>query len=108
MIPTFFRNAFFDWERSRYFVPIQLLSHTPQRDCGDHSRHQGQHFLTPVAMPGREGAFLAVRRNKTDFRANLDLERPLSSIVAIKMNKPASLLRCHQFKPGTELKKQLF
>ncbi len=60
----------------------------------------------PHSNAAEERVFSLIRKNKTDFRANLDLETSLSAIVTIKMNKPASLVPCHQFKPSTELLKK--
>ena len=60
----------------------------------------------PHSNAAEERVFSLVRKNKTDFRANLDLETSLSSIITIKMNRPASLQACHQFKPTKELLKK--
>ena len=65
----------------------------------------------PHSNAAEEQVFSLVRKNKTDFRANLDLETSLSSIITIKMNRPASLQAClqacHQFKPTKELLRRL-
>ena len=60
----------------------------------------------PHSNSAEERVFSLVRKNKRDFRANLDLETSLSSIITIKMNRPASLQACHQFKPSKELLKK--
>ena len=60
----------------------------------------------PHSNAAEERVFSLVRKNKTDFRANLDLETSLSSIMTIKMNRPASLQPCHKFKPTKELLKK--
>ena len=57
----------------------------------------------PHSNVGEERVFSMIRKNKTDFRSNLDLRRSLSSIMTIKMNKPANLLPCHRFKPSNSL-----
>ena len=57
----------------------------------------------PHSNVGEERVFSMIRKNKTDFRSNLDLRRSLSSITSIKMNKPANLLPCHRFKPSNSL-----
>ena len=56
----------------------------------------------PHSNAGEERGFSIIRKNKTDFRFNLDLRRSLSSIMTIKMNKPANLLPCHRFKPSNK------
>ncbi|CAB4014767.1 ATP-dependent DNA helicase [Paramuricea clavata] len=60
----------------------------------------------PHSNAAEERVFSMIRKNKTDFRSNLDLETSLSAIMTIKMNKPASLMPCHKFKPSTELLKK--
>ena len=57
----------------------------------------------PHSNAGEERVFSMIKKNKTDFRSNLDLPRSLSSIMTIKMNKPANLLPCHTFKPSNSL-----
>ena len=57
----------------------------------------------PHSNEGEERVFSMIKKNKTDFRSNLDLRRSLSSIMTIKMNKPANLLPCHRFKPSNSL-----
>ena len=63
-------------------------------------------LTVPHSNAAEELVFSLIRKNKTDFRSNLDLETSLSSIMTIKMNKPASLLPCHRFKPSKELLKK--
>ena len=57
----------------------------------------------PHSNAGEEQVFSTIRKNKTDFRSNLDLRSSLSSIMTIKMNKPEDLLPCHRFKPSKNL-----
>ena len=57
----------------------------------------------PHSNAGEERVFSMIRKNKTDFRSNLDLRKSLSSIITIKMNKLANLLPCHRFKPSNSL-----
>ena len=57
----------------------------------------------PHSNAGEERVFSMIRKNKTDFRSNLDLRKSLSSIMTIKMNKLANLLPCHRFKPSNSL-----
>ena len=57
----------------------------------------------PHSNAGEERVFSTIRKNKTDFRSNLDLRSSLSSIMTIKMNKPEDLLTCHRFKPSKNL-----
>ena len=57
----------------------------------------------PHSNAGEERVFSTIRKNKTDFRSNLDLRSSLSSIMTIKMNKPEDLLPCHRFKPSKNL-----
>ena len=45
----------------------------------------------PYSNAGEQRMFSMIRKNKTDFRSNLDLRRSLSSIMTIKMNKPAQI-----------------
>jgi hypothetical protein len=63
-------------------------------------------LTVPHSNAAEELVFSLIRKNKTDFRSNLDLETSLSCIMTIKMNKPASLLPCHRFKPSKELLKK--
>ena len=51
----------------------------------------------PHSNAREERVFSMISKNKTDFPSNLDLRRSLSSIMTIKMNKPANLLPCHRF-----------
>ena len=44
----------------------------------------------PHSNAREERVFSMIRKKKTDFRSNLDLRRSLSSIMTIKMNKPAN------------------
>ena len=57
----------------------------------------------PHSNAGEERVFSMIKKNKTDFRSKMDLRRLLSSIMTIKMNKPANLLTCHRFKPSNIL-----
>lgn len=60
-------------------------------------------LIIPHSNAGEERVFSVTRRNKTDFYSNLDLQRSLSSIMTIKMNKPEKLLPCPKFKPSNNL-----
>ena len=60
----------------------------------------------PQSNAGEERVFSMIRKNKTDFCSNLDLQTSLSSIMTIKMNKPEKLLPCHKFKPSNNLLKK--
>ena len=60
----------------------------------------------PHSNATEERVFSLIRKNKTDFRSTLDLERSLNAIVTIEMNKPASLVPCHRFRPSTDLLKK--
>ena len=50
-----------------------------------------------------ERVFFLVGKNRTDFRASLDLNRTLSSVITVKMNLDES---SHQFKPSKNLLKK--
>ena len=57
----------------------------------------------PHSNADEERVFSPVRKNKTDFRASLDLNRTLSSVITMKMNLDES---SHQFKPSKNLLKK--
>ena len=57
--------------------------------------------LTVLTVPHnnvtQERVFSMVRKNNTEFRANLDMNRSLNSILRIKMGIPESLNPCHRW-----------
>ena len=57
----------------------------------------------PHSNADEERVFSLVRKNKTDFRASLDLNRTLSSVITVKMNLDES---SHQFMPSKNLLKK--
>ena len=59
-------------------------------------------LVLPHSNAEEERAFSLVRKNKTCFRGNLDINRTLSAIMTIKMNSPEP---CFQYKPSDEVVK---
>ena len=62
-------------------------------------------LTVPHSNATQERVFSMVRKNNTEFRANLDMNRSLNSILRIKMGIPESLNPCHRWKPSLELLK---
>ena len=54
---------------------------------------------------GEERVFSMIKKNKTDFRALLQLAGSLNSIMRIKMSHLEELLPCHKWKPPKDLLK---
>ena len=61
-------------------------------------------LVLPHSNAEEERAFSLVRKNKTYFRGNLDMNRTLSTIMTIKMNPTAP---CFEYKPTDEVLKKL-
>jgi hypothetical protein len=59
-------------------------------------------LVLPHSNAEEERAFSLVRKNKTCFRGNLDMNRTLSAIMTIKMNSTAP---CFEYKPTDEVVK---
>ena len=59
-------------------------------------------LVLPHSNAEEERAFSLVRKNKTCFRGNLDINRTLSAIMTIKMNSTAP---CFEYKPTDEVVK---
>ena len=53
-------------------------------------------LVVPHSNAGEERVFSMIKKNKTDFRANLQLDGSLNSIMRIKMSHPEELLPCHK------------
>ena len=47
----------------------------------------------PHSNAAEERVFSMIKKNKTEFRANLDLSKTLDSIMVIKMNHPGQMIR---------------
>ena len=60
-------------------------------------------LVIPHSNAGGERVFSIIRKNKTEFRSRLSLERSLNSIMIIKSTLPESLLKCHEWKPPKAL-----
>ena len=59
-------------------------------------------LVLPHSNAEEERAFSIIRKNKTCFRGNLDINRTLSAIMTIKMN---SSTPCFQYQPSDEVVK---
>ena len=57
----------------------------------------------PHSNAAEERVFSMIGKNKTKFRANLDLARSLNSIMLIKLNNPEALTPCYTWKPTDDL-----
>ena len=57
----------------------------------------------PHSNAAEERVFSMIKKNKTEFRANLEMDKSLDSIMVIKMNSPEALTPCHQMKFSKEL-----
>ena len=53
-----------------------------------------------------ERVFSMIKKNKTEFRANLDLSKTLDSIMVIKMNHPEQMIPCHSMRFSDEFLKK--
>ena len=60
-------------------------------------------LVVPLSNAGDERVFSMIKKNKTDFRSNLQLGGSLNSIMRIKMAFPESLIPCHQWTPSDDL-----
>ena len=62
-------------------------------------------LITPHSNAGIESVFSLVNKNKSaaSNRNKLDMEGSLSSILAVKMERPESQEKCYCFKPSEEL-----
>lgn len=58
----------------------------------------------PHSNAAEERVFSMIKKNKTEFRANLDLSKTLDSIMVIKMNHPEQLIPCYNMKFSNEKK----
>ena len=64
-------------------------------------------MITPHSNAGIERVFSLVNKNKSagSNRNRLDIEGSLSSILAVKMERPDTQEKCYSFKPSDELLK---
>ena len=60
-------------------------------------------LTVPHSNTTQERVFSMVRKNKTEFRSNLDMNIALNSILQIKMTIPESLCPCFHWKPSKDL-----
>ena len=65
-------------------------------------------LVTPHSNAGIERVYSLVNKNKneTSDRNRLDIERSLSAILAVKMDKSEAFYRCYDFKPDKNLLKE--
>ena len=52
----------------------------------------------PHSNAAEERVFSMIKKNKTEFRANLDLSKTLDSIMVIKMNHPEQMIPCYSMR----------
>ena len=62
-------------------------------------------IVVPHSNAAYESVFSMIKKNKTEFRSNLQLDGSLNSIVGIKMASPKSLPPCHEWKPSDQFLK---
>ena len=60
----------------------------------------------PHSNASEERIFSVIKKNKTEFRANLDLSETLYSIMVIKMNYPEQMIPCYSMRFSDELFKK--
>ena len=60
----------------------------------------------PHSNAAEERVFSMIKKNKTEFRANLDLSKTLDSIMVIKMNHPEQMIPCYSMRFSDELLKK--
>ena len=60
----------------------------------------------PHSNAAEERVFSMIKKNKTEFRANLSLSKTLDSIMVIKMNHPEEMVSCYNMKFSEELLKK--
>jgi hypothetical protein len=63
-------------------------------------------LVIPHSNAGEERVFSTIRKNKTEFRSQLQLGGSLNAIMRIKMSIPRELLPCYKWKPSNELLKK--
>ena len=62
-------------------------------------------LVTPHSNAGIERVYALVNKNKAEGsdRNRLDIERSLSSILAVKLDQPEAFFKCYDFKPDAKL-----